>query len=335
MQKYKFGEHEVRVCGKAVETDEGLELVHSGSFIEFCGEVSKVSMKILGNAEEGDFTAYLGVFFDESDTPEKIWKIQNGLHHYEICRISEKKNTIVKIMKLTEVQYGTVQINSVDTDGNIKPTEPKDRKLLFIGDSITAGYGVNGEQSDPFFTTKTENVTKAYPYLTAKELSADPWYICWSGGGIISRWIPPETELPLTDILMPELFETGKALDFIPNLISINLGTNDASYTRDDAKRKEEFATRYLTFVQRISEVYPGAHILLQYGLMERTLLPVIQAAAEKCIRQGVKCSFLELPLIDKNDGMGTDEHPSAVTHKKTSGILKEKIVEIMGWKEQ
>ena len=36
------------------------------------------------------------------------------------------------------------------------------------------------------------------------------------------------------DILMPELFETGKDLDFIPGLISINLGTNDASYTRDD-----------------------------------------------------------------------------------------------------
>ena len=128
---------------------------------------------------------------------------------------------------------------------------------MFIGDSITAGYGVNGEQSDTVFTTKTEDVTKAYPYLTAKEVSADPWYVCWSGGGIISRWIPPETELPLTDILMPELFETGKDLDFIPGLISINLGTNDASYTRDDEGRKEKFGARYLAFVRRISEVYP------------------------------------------------------------------------------
>ncbi len=46
---------------------------------------------------------------------------------------SEKKNTVVKVMKLTEMQYGAVQIHSVDTDGNIKPTEPKERKLLFIG----------------------------------------------------------------------------------------------------------------------------------------------------------------------------------------------------------
>ena len=231
-------------------------------------------MKISGNADESDFAAYVGVFLNEGDTPETVWKIQDGLHHYEICWTSEKKNTVVKVMKLTEMQYGAVQIHSVDTDGNIKPTEPKERKLLFIGDSITAGYGVNGEQSDTVFTTKTEDVTKAYPYLTAKEVSADPWYVCWSGGGIISRWIPPETELPLTDILMPELFETGKDLDFIPGLISINLGTNDASYTRDDEGRKEKFGARYLAFVRRISEVYPDTPILLQYGLMERTLLP-------------------------------------------------------------
>ena len=67
---------------------------------------------------------------------------------------------------------------------------------------------------------------------------------------------------------------------------------------------------------------------------MERTLLPAVQVVAEECSRQGVKCSFLEIPLMNKDDGMGTDEHPSVVTHKKTAHILKEKILEIMDWKE-
>ena len=105
MQKYKLGKHEVRVCGKAVETDAGIELVHSASFIEFYGEIGKVSMKISGNADESDFAAYVGVFLNEGDTPETVWKIQDGLHHYEICWTSEKKNTVVKVMKLTEMQY--------------------------------------------------------------------------------------------------------------------------------------------------------------------------------------------------------------------------------------
>ncbi len=116
-------------------------------------------------------------------------------------------------------------------------------------------------------------------------------------------------------------------------LISINLGTNDASYTRDDEGRKEKFGARYLAFVRRISEVYPDTPILLQYGLMERTLLPAIRTVAEECSRQGVKCYFLELPLMNKNDGMGTGDHPSVMTHKKTAHILKEKILELMDWK--
>ena len=55
-------------------------------------------MKISGNADESDFAAYVG------DTPETVWKIQDVLHHYEICWTSEKKNTVVKVMKLTEMQ---------------------------------------------------------------------------------------------------------------------------------------------------------------------------------------------------------------------------------------
>ena len=47
-----------------------------------------------------------------------------------------------------------------------------------------------------------------------------------------------------------------------------------------------------------------------------------------------MKCYFLELPLMNKNDGMGTGDHPSVMTHKKTAHILKEKILELMDWKE-
>ena len=78
MQKYKLGKHEVRVCGKAVETDAGIELVHSGSFIEFYGEIGKVSMKISGNADESDFAAYVGVFLNEVIHRKQYGKYKMG-----------------------------------------------------------------------------------------------------------------------------------------------------------------------------------------------------------------------------------------------------------------
>ncbi len=43
---------------------------------------------------------------------------------------------------------------------------------------------------------------------------------------------------------------------------------------------------------------------------------------------------FLELPLMNKNDGMGTGDHPSVMTHKKNSTYFERKILELMDWKE-
>lgn len=334
MENFEFNNKKVRICGKIAETDMGLELKSSGSFIEFSGNINRVSMELAGSFTEHIFQAYAGVFLNGNSILEKIIKVEQGRHHYEIYLAEKKKNTTVKIVKLTELQYGTIQICSLDIDGKIRPTEPQKRKLMFIGDSITAGYGVSGDNSDLIFTTATENVTKAYPYLASQKLKADSWYICWSGGGIISRWIPPEEELPLTDVLMPELFEKGKDLEFIPDLISVNLGTNDASYTRGKADREESFIKKYEELVLRIADVYPDAHILLQYGLMENTLTHAVQKVFEFCDSQGIKCSFLELPLSDAADGMGTGGHPSFVTHQKTASLLEAKIREILDWKE-
>ena len=38
--------------------------------------------------------------------------------------------------------------------------------------------------------------------------------------------------------------------------------------------------------------------------------------------RQGSEMLFLELPLMNKNDGMGTGDHPSVMTHKKKQHIF-------------
>lgn len=334
MEKYKFGKNEVRVCGKVSETEDGLEFMNSGTFIEFCGKSGRLDMEISGSYTEECYPAYLGVFLNGNGTPEKIWKIEKGLHNYHICWAEEQEETTVKIVKLTELQYGRIIISTIRLDGVVKPAKARERKLMFIGDSLTAGYGVSGDNTDLIFTTATENVTKAYPYLAAQALSADAWYVCWSGGGIISRWISPQEELPLTDILMPELFEKGKELDFVPDLIAINLGTNDASYTRGKNIRETAFIEKYIEFVHRIAREYPDAQILLQYGLMEKTLLNAVHTVADSCREKGIKCSFLSLPILNETDGIGTGGHPSFLTHKKTAEIVRDKIAEIMDWKE-
>lgn len=336
MKRYKMDEANARICGETIRTAQGLRLMHSGTFTEFHGELSKISIEVIGTAEEDtdSYHAYLGVFINESKAPEKILRVKNGFHVYDVCERREKEELTVKIVKLTELQYGGAEVVAVLADGEIAPTENRDRKLMFIGDSITAGYGVNGENSDPVFTTETENVTMAYPYLTADRLGADAWFVCWSGGGLISRWIPPEQEEPLTDILLPELFEEGTEKYFSPDMILVNLGTNDASYTRGDLKKEETFAGKYVRFISNISTVYPDASILIQYGLMEDSLTHTIERVVERCKNQNIRCSFLELPAMKEEDGLGTNGHPSSLTHEKMAQFLEGKIRSIAGWKD-
>lgn len=331
----KLGDKTVRVCGKTVNSENGLELVSSGSFIEFSGGLSRICVTIAGSDGDKYYDAYMGLFLNGSNTPEKIWRVQDGIHEYEIFSREEKEQVTIRIMKLTEMQYGTAMIADIHADGEIHPTEPSERKLMFIGDSLTAGYGVSGCADDLIFTTETEDVTKGYSCLAAEKLHADAWFVCWSGGGITSRWIPPEEEAPLTDILMPEVFDRGSSLSFEPELIAINLGTNDASYTRGDAAKEKNFTERYASFVKKIAEIYPKSHILCMYGLMENTLTESVRKAEEMCRQEGVSCSFLALPLMQEKDGMGTGGHPSAVTHQKTAQVVADRIAEILDWKEQ
>ncbi len=337
MYRYTINDENIEKFGKIKEINSEAELITSGSFLEFGGEFTRVTARIEGEAEK-DLEAYLGVFINEEKIPEQIFKIENGIHVYTLFQSRQKENVTVRAMKLTELQYGKLKIKELNADGKMSPAKEKEnskRKMLFIGDSLTAGYGVEGKAEDFIFTTATENVTKTYSYLTAEAFGAQAWFACFSGGGIISRYIAPEEEKPLTDILMPEVLEQSMDNEYEPDIIFMNLGTNDASYTRKDKNKEEAFAGKYMEFVHKIAEKYPKSYILILYGLMEATLTKAVKNMAEICQKNKIRCSFVELPLMEKEDGVGTGGHPSFTTHKKIAQILVREVADIMDWKEE
>ena len=72
------------------------------------------------------------------------------------------------------------------TNGALVPTPPPfTRKLEFIGDSITCGFGNEGPGPNCPFTADTENESLAYGTLTAQALNAEHHTIAWSGIGMV------------------------------------------------------------------------------------------------------------------------------------------------------
>ena len=66
---------------------------------------------------------------------------------------------------------------------SMQPPLPRDRRLLFIGDSITAGYGVLCNDSAAPFTPDTESAYHTYAAVAARALNADAHVIAYSGKG--------------------------------------------------------------------------------------------------------------------------------------------------------
>ena len=256
----------------------------------------------------------------------------------------------IAVVKLSECAMSTVGIAEIQTDGKPVPLPEKERKIEFIGDSITCGYGVDLEDPETAFRTDTEDVTKAYAYQTAKMLDADYSMVSYSGYGIFSGYtesgernkaerVPPYYEKvgfsyakPLGELELSDISWDFAA--FCPDLIVVNLGTNDDSYCDGIKEREEAYSRAYAEFLETIRKNNPNAHILTVLGLMGERLCPAMQAGVllyqEKTGDENI--SSFGLKEQSEQDGRVSSYHPTERSHTKAAKALTEKIRTDMGW---
>lgn len=310
--------------GDTFMTNEGLVLRGSAAYMEFVTD-APVTMDITG-PEEGpeDSAQFIAVFENGSETVRH--KLAVGRHSYAI--FSGHETTTVRVIKITEFQYGDAVINDIRAEGELSPTVTKDKTILVIGDSISAGYGVEGDENEEVFSTRDENVMKSYSYLTPQLLNMNALIYAASGNGLTTTWIPPEVDVPQDKGLMPEIFPdfaeriTEQKLS-IPYVV-INLGTNDFSYTRGIKDREERFESRFVGFLGTVRKYFPNSYIIMAYGMMDRTLIPNERNIMQRYQTEtgDSRCSFIELPGMAPEDGRGAQWHPSPITDIKAAKVL-------------
>lgn len=263
----------------------------------------------------------------------------------EIIRTTEPKTSTITIIKLSEAPMSVFGIHQIitDSESEIKPTAPKKTKIEIIGDSITCGYGVEDPYKEHHFSTSTENVMEAYSYLTCKELDADYSMVSYSGYGIISGYT--ETDKKLTNQLVPDYYQmvgysrglvNGTAIttadwdftQFVPDLIVINLGTNDDSYCKDVISRQEEFTTEYAHFLGTVREKNPTSYLLCAFGIMLDRIYPCITKAIQIYQQKtgDTRISSLLLTTHSEADGYVADWHPSKKSHRRAADELSAEL---------
>jgi len=368
---YPASAENVKHLGRTYFNNGRLFCALSGSGAEFSFTGTKCTVTISGDdrstaADNKDNLSRIAFYVNHERVIDEMVDFETK--EYVVCEFETVQEATVTIVKLTEAPMSTYSIDAITVesgaagvaehaatdapvhstiDAPIRPTSYKDCLIEFVGDSITCGYGVDDPVAENHFVTRTEDVTKAYAYKTAKALDADYSMVSFSGYGIISGYT--EEEQPLTTQLVPPLYPklgytwtcnrdfspSDIEWDFSvrrPDLIVINLGTNDDSYCKDVEERQETYCAAYTEFLKLVRKLNPSSKILCTLGMMGDRLFPYVQKAVDCFVSEtGDNNTYtmkFEVQLLE--DGYSADYHPSITTHDKAAAKLVAKIKELM-----
>lgn len=153
--------------------------------------------------------------------------------------------------------------------GRLLPPPPaRPLRLMFYGDSITAGACLGDPGEDQYDDLFFHDGTRAYGAQTAARLGADYVGIAVSGIGITATW--GEQLMPqVWHRLAPRVDAPVVADDRAPDVVVVNLGQNDHGFPASKGQRlSPDFAPRYLAFVRELRGRYPQARLVLAIGGM-------------------------------------------------------------------
>jgi lysophospholipase L1-like esterase len=271
-----------------------------------------------------------------------VLKVVSGTTQYSLATGLATGVHDVVVWKRTEGNQGENRFLGLDvTGGQLQaPAAAPDRRIEIYGDSITAGYGMDGVGPSCPWSADTENHYLTYGAITARNLNADLHAIAWSGIGMYRNY---GVSTASSDA-MPYVYartlasQSGSVWDFgpwQPHAVVINLGTNDASTSGDPGAAYE---TAYLGFVRSLRGKYPNTYFVLTIGpMLDGSNLTAIKGHLQNVIktRSGegdTKMSFLEFPVQVAADGYGCDWHPSPTTNAKMATLLTAELKTRLGW---
>lgn len=356
LQTIVLDESAVKLLGRTqLLLDKNLLCAYSGSGVEFDFTGKHLEVELVGDssAREGneENCARVAVYVDGERTEDIM--LTKKLTAVTILDSEEEKTVRVRIVKLSETAQSVFAIRPIEIKGgeSIVPTEKKAHTIEFIGDSITCGYGVDDEVAGHHFSTETEDATKAYAYKTAELLDADYSLVSISGYGIISGYTSDPDQKSAEQVMSEYYEKLGNSYSgynstikpqtiawdferFVPEVIVINLGTNDASYCGKDESKQQEYVDGYVAFLKQVRRNNPDAVIFCTLGLMGQDLCEAMdRAAAAYTAETGdEKVHSVWLEVQDSSLGIAADWHPTEANHARAAERLAGEIREIMGW---
>ena len=311
-----------KTYGRMQETADGLYCDPSASGLEFSGIMKgEVILEL-----EVDRNTYFTVFVDGERIDERFLVEPTDTALTLVDFGEEEAEHTVRVLKQTEPKRSLVTLKAVTLTGYLEEA-PEDKLFYieFIGDSITSGTGIFGNSSTTSNVDKTyeyQDATSNYAFRTAEALNADFSLVSCSSIGICSGW---NSYIEKEYYPAASFFRDREAqCDFerIPDLVVINLGTND--YTKGCSEKL--FKERAEELIYAVRDSYsPSVDIVWVYNMMNDGHQSWVLELLEEL---GGESNGLYAIKMDKNNAGGTN-HPNLDAHiavaEKLTAFIEEK----------
>jgi lysophospholipase L1-like esterase len=293
-------------------------------------------------------TNYYNVLIDDGEPVR--FEVKGDTKVYAVAQNLAPGEHTVRLTKRTDAEVGTSRFFGFQVRGTLlEPPARPTRRLEFIGDSMTCGYGNQVSipappegNPDTSFHSINENHDQSFTTFTARALGAESMTICYSGRGVYRNYDGTfhDTVPLLYERIIP--YQAQPAWDFgryTPDVVLINLGTNDLNRPAAD---ETAFKKAYTDFVAKVRGYYPNAKIVCVAGVMLSDYYPKGEQAWTKAqnwtsavvqdfnSRGDAQVYYLKLNPHDAP--YGEDWHPTVETHQQMANSISAYLRTLMGW---
>ena len=139
---------------------------------------------------------------------------------------------------------------TVDSTGTVTGVLPKNKKIMFFGDSITEGIRVLNMNAD----SDGNSATGAFPYIASTNLNAISYRVGFGGAGVTKGG---NGGVPSLINFIDNMTKNKLAPYYEPDIIVVNIGTNDFDADTD------VFKSQYTAVINRLLIKYSGTPLFI------------------------------------------------------------------------
>ena len=303
-----------------------------GVVLKFSATAPRVTMQVSASSAD----VYLDVAVDGA-APRRV-RLAKGPQELVLYDGPAGRH-VFDVLKRTESWQGTIDVAGFGGVQAIEPVALPNRRLLFIGDSVTCGASSDVPDASSTETgATTNNGARSFGRVLAARLGATCHLVGYGGRGIIRDWqgIRNTANAPVFyERAMPDdpaaLWDHRR---FVPHGIGICLGTNDVNQGVPD---ENEFVNAYVEFLRKVRRDAPDAHVFVIDS-------PIVADTPTLGHRRTILTDYLDEVVRRVGDdrvrranvshypGRPVDGHPIAREHVAMADELEPQFRAALGW---